>query len=86
MIEIKTNTGFSCQLPEDVLNDMELVELMAADMPEAFRVAKVADHLLGEKKKDLYNHVRSEGRVPVDAVEREVRDILLALGNRGKNS
>lgn len=86
MIEIKTNTGFVCQLPENVTNDMELVELMAAEMPEAFRVAKVAAHLLGEQKKALYEHVRADGRVPVDAVEKEIRDILLALGNQGKNS
>lgn len=86
MIEIKTNSGFVCQLPENVTNDMELVELMAADMPEAFRIAKVAAHLLGDQKKDLYEHVRTDGRVPVDAVEREIHDILLALGNQGKNS
>lgn len=86
MIEIKTKTGFLCQLPENVTNDMELVELMAADMPEAFRIAKVAAHLLGDQKKALYEHVRTDGRVPVDAVEREIRDILLALGNQGKNS
>ncbi|MBR2422610.1 MAG: hypothetical protein IKB09_09740 [Oscillospiraceae bacterium] len=86
MIEIKTNTGFRCQLPEDAVNDMELVELMAAEMPEAYRIAKVAAHLLGEQKKTLYEHVRTDGRVPVDAVEREIRDILLALGNKGKNS
>jgi len=85
-MEIKTQSGFVCQLSADVLNDMELVELMAADMPEAFRVAKVAAQLLGEQKPALYDHVRVDGRVPVDAVEQEVRDILLALGNQGKNS
>ena len=86
MIEIKTNTGFLCQLPEDAVNDMELVELMAAEMPEAFRIAKVADHLLGDQKKALYEHVRKDGRVPVDAVEQEIRDILRGLGNQEKNS
>lgn len=86
MIEIKTKTGFVCQLPADAVNDMELVELMAADMPEAFRIAKVAAHLLGDQKKALYDHVRKDGRVHVDAVEKEIRDILLALGSQEKNS
>ena len=86
MIEIKTNTGFLCQIPEDAVNDMELVELMAAEMPEAFRIAKVAAHLLGDQKKALYEHVRKDGRVPVDAVEQEIHDILRGLGNQGKNS
>lgn len=86
MIEIKTESGFTCQVAKAALNDMELVEIMTADMPEVFRIAKVADKLLGKQKQALYDHVREDGRVPVDAVEREIRGIFLALGNPGKNS
>ena len=87
MIEIKTESGFACRLPKDVLNDMELVEAMAEDAPtEAFRIAKVAKILLGDQKTKLYDHVRIDGRVPIDAVEREIQNIFLALGEQGKNS
>jgi hypothetical protein len=87
MIEIKTESGFTCKLPKECLNNMELVDAMTEDaLNEAFRTAKVAKLLLGEQKAALYDHVRIQGRVPVDAVEREIRDILLAFGQQGKNS
>lgn len=86
MVTIKTESGFECQLPKDALNDMELVELMTEEMPEAFRTAKVAKLLLGDQKAALYDHVRIDGRVPVNAVDREIREIFLALGQQGKNS
>lgn len=87
MIEIRTESGFSCQLSKNTLNNMDLVEAMSDEVAsEAFRTAKVAKLLLGEQKDALYDHLRVEGRVPIDAVEREIRDIFLALGQQGKNS
>lgn len=88
MIEIKTESGFTCQLPEDAMDDMELVEILAGDYPnEAFRNAAVARHLLGDQKTALYDHLRNiHGKVPATAVDKELRDILHGFGNPGKNS
>ena len=88
MIEIKTESGFTCQLPKDAMDDMELVDILTGEYPnEAFRNAAVAKHLLGDQKPALYEHLRKiHGKVPATAVETEIRDIFMAFGNRGKNS
>ena len=76
------------KLPADVLDDMELVEIMAGKYPgEAFRVAATLNHLLGDQKKALYDHLRKiHGKVPASAVEVELAEIFEALGEAGKNS
>jgi hypothetical protein len=87
MVEIRTQSGFTCQLDDKVMDNMELVETMTEDCPsEAFRNAKLANLLLGEQKEKLYNHVRENGRVPIRAVEQELREIFQAFGSAGKNS
>lgn len=88
MIEITTKSGFKCSLPEGVLDDMELVDIMAAKYPgEAFRVAAVLNHMLGDQKKELYAHMRKiHGKVPASAVEVELAEIFEAMGESGKNS
>ena len=88
MREIETGSGFKCYLQDDVLDDMELVEIMAANYKgEAFRVAAVLNHMLGDQKKALYEHLRKiHGKVPATAVEMELKEIFEALGEAGKNS
>ena len=88
MIKITTESGFCCELPKDTLDDMELVEILAGEFPnESFRNAKVAQHLLGDQKKNLYEHLREiHGKVPATALDRELRDILMAFGDAAKNS
>lgn len=88
MIEIKTESGFVCQLAEDALDDAELVDILTGEYPnEAFRNAAIVQHMLGEQKKKLYDHLRTEsGKVPASAVDRELRQIFAGFGNAGKNS
>lgn len=88
MIEIKTESGFVCKLPKDANDDMELVDILAGKYPnEAFRNAALAEHLLGDQKKDLYAHLRKiHGKVPATAVDKELRDIFRGMGEAGKNS
>lgn len=88
MVEIKTESGFVCKLPKDALDDMELVDIFAGDYPnEVFRNSAIAKQLLGDKKSDLYDHLRQiYGKVPATAVDQELREIIQAFGNQGKNS
>ena len=88
MIKGVTKSGFRFEVDPNAMNDMELVDVLADDtIDEAFRMSHVVKKLLpGNQRKALYDHVRKDGRVPVDAVVAEVGEIFTALGNTGKNS
>lgn len=88
MINGKTKSGFQFSVDENCMNDMELVDILADDsVDEAFRMSSLVKKLLpGDQRKALYDHVRVNGRVPVDAVIAEVEDIFASMGNPGKNS
>ena len=88
MINGTTKTGFAFSVDPNVMNDMELVDILADDaMDDAFRMSYVVRKLLpDDQRKALYDHVRVDGRVPVDAVVAEVEDIFAAMGENGKNS
>lgn len=87
--EITTKSGFKCKVDDTVLDDMELVDAMAASQEEdPLQITVVIKKILGEKTKaKLYDHVRAkDGRVPVEAATNEVVEIFEALGDDGKNS
>ena len=88
MITGVTKSGFHFRVDENAMNDMELVDILADDsMDDSFRMSHVLRKLLpGEQRKALYDHVRVNGRVPVDAVVSAVEDIFTAMGQAGKNS
>lgn len=88
MVKGTTKTGFQFCVDENSMNDMELVDILAdPSMDDAFRMSHVVRKLLpGDQRKALYDHVRVDGRVPVDAVVAEVEDIFAAMGSKGKNS
>lgn len=82
MREVKTESGFVCEIDERALDDMELLEdLVALDGGDIRRVPAIAEQLLGaEGKKALYDHVRTEsGRVPIAAAMEEIRRVMEAL-------
>lgn len=86
-IEIKN--GCVCEVDEDALDNMELVEALEDvrdDNPIA--VSRVAELLLGkERKRQLYDALRTEkGRVPASAVSSAIVKIFDAFGKTGKNS
>ena len=85
MKTVTTNSGFTCELDETMLNDMELFDgLTALDSGDMTALPLVVGKIMGANKKALYDHVRAEnGIVPIDRVTAELRDIVLALG--GKN-
>ena len=84
-----TKSGFTFEVDENAFNDMEVVDVLSnEEMHAPYKMSFLVSRVLGEKqKKALYAHLRDDsGRVPVDAVEREMVDIFEAFGNQGKNS
>lgn len=86
-IKGKTESGFEFEIDASVLDDMEMLDALAEVMnenPLAFPV--VCTKLLGkEQKKKLYDHLRKDGRVPVEAISAEIGSIFKELGETGKN-
>lgn len=82
-----TASGFEFEIDDAVINDMELIDAIADSMddnPLAF--SKVCAKLLGsEQRKKLYDHVRENGRVPLEKISAEITDIFNAFGDNGKN-
>ena len=80
--EIRTSSGFCCEIDEAAINDMELLE----DLEELDRVPCALRRLLGEQgKRALYDHLRTEsGRVPVDKVSVELAEIFGGLKSKKK--
>lgn len=85
MKHIKTATGFECDIDENVMNDMEVVDALADlqnnENPLAY--STFTRKLLGENRKALYDHVRNKkGRVPLDAIGNEIASIITALNEK----
>lgn len=82
-----TSSGFVFDLPDDVMNDMELFEdLRDMDRGNATAMVSVVQRLMGDQKKALYDHLRTEsGRVPIDKVTDEILEIFAALKNGPKS-
>ena len=82
-----TSTGFTFELPDDVMNDMELFEdLRAMDRGDPTAMVPVVQRLMGDQKQALYDHVRTEsGRVPIDKVTEEILEIFSLLKNGPKS-
>lgn len=81
MTHIKTPSGFTAEINENALDDMELFEALV-DMQngDATQIPIVVRKICGGAKKALYDHVRLEdGRVPTEAVTTEISAIIEAL-------
>lgn len=87
MITGKTKSGFAFEIEEDAFNDMELFEALCdLDEGKATAAASVCRRILGDRKKALYEHLRTEsGRVPMDKVMEEIAD-MIAAAKEGKKS
>lgn len=84
MITGTTESGFSFELEEEILDDYEFVEAIGETEDNPFAVNKVVKLLLGKKgASDLKEHCRDEnGRVRTSRIEKEIVDIL---NNAGKS-
>ncbi len=85
---IKFSNGFETDLPDDVMNNMEFIDLLAEDESNPIVLSKMALIVFGkEKKKELYEHCKNErGRVPVEAVSKCFEELFAQWGDAGKNS
>ncbi len=83
----KTQSGFKFEIDENVLDDMELIDAMAAAQGEdPTQISTVVRKLFGdEQRKRLYDHVREDGRVPVSKVADIITEVIESLGDDGKN-
>ena len=84
----KTESGFKWEIDENVLDDMELIDAMAASQGEdPTQISTVVTKIFGaDQKKKLYDHVRAEdGRVPISKVADIITEIINAIGEDGKN-
>lgn len=93
MIEVKTSSGFECQVDEAITNDAEALRILTKTFSKDHLKAITANFdfaeiLLGEEQlQKLNDHLRGEnGRVPFDKFAKEVAEILSSLGSAGKNS
>lgn len=84
----KTKSGFEFVVEKDVIDDMELIDDLAdADEGNPLAVSRVCKRILGEKQqKRLYDHLRTQdGRVPIKETAEALIDIMVELGQEGKN-
>ncbi|MCI5698476.1 MAG: hypothetical protein MR269_05555 [Clostridiales bacterium] len=85
--EIKTSTGFVCEINPVILDDMELLDALAEAEENALVMTKILNKVLGPQKAALYDHVRAEdGRVPIEAAAKELAEIFVSAGKELKNS
>ena len=84
----KTESGFKYEIDENIMDDMELVDaLAAAQGDDPMQISVVVSKVFGpEQKKKLYDHVRTEdGRVPITKVADTIKEIFESMGEDGKN-
>lgn len=90
MVKGTTKTGFKFSIDPDAIKDMEFIELAAAAEENGLLLPKMIEKVLGtQQKKKLYDHVRnSKGRVMVDDINDEIKEIFDSLNtdNETKNS
>ncbi len=87
MTRIKTKSGFTIDVDENVIDDAELLDMLVELDEENFTVfPTILKKLLGaDGKKKLYDHIRNEaGRVPYTALTAEINDIMQGLNSKKK--
>ena len=78
MIEGKTKSGFEYQIPEENINNYELLEALGEAEANPLYFPKTINLLLGkEQAEKLKNHLRTEnGIVPIDKLKDDIMEIF----------
>lgn len=78
MIKGETSSGFKYQIPEENLNNYELVEVLGELEENPLLISKTVTLLLGkEQREKLKDHLRTEGgTVPTDRISEEIMEIF----------
>lgn len=82
MVKGVTESGFKFSIESEKIKDMAFVELAAAVRKDGTMLPDLLNYALGEEQKEkLYKHVRenNSGRVPIDVVDAEVKEILASI-------
>lgn len=89
MKKIVLENGLELEVNEQSLNNMELLDALE-EMTDGneLAISKVVKLMLGkENRKKLYDFVRDkDGRVPLEKIDKCLTEIMLLLGDSGKNS
>lgn len=83
-----TQSGFAFSIPEENLDNMELLDALAElNENDPLQVSTVCRLLLGkDQRRRLYDHLRTPaGNVPIQAVTEAIGEIFNACGDAGKN-
>lgn len=86
-MQIKLSSGFEFELANDCIDNMELVDALA-DMQsdeDVMAISKVAKHLFGKHKKDIYDSYRKDGKVSMIDISNAIKETFEQLGQKGKN-
>lgn len=89
--QVKTSSGFQCEIDTEVMDDMEILDLLLEmeDNPKNSLIYynKIMKKMMDEETKNrLYAHIREEnGRVPASKFATEFNEIFKALKD-GKKS
>lgn len=89
MRQIELKCGFTCELPDDVMDNMELVDALAeGEDNNPLVISHICRVLYGDKvRRELYDHLRTEdGRVPVASITEAVKETFELFGDDGKKS
>lgn len=87
MMQIKLKCGFACELPDDVMDNMELVDALAeGDENNPLTLTRICKLIYGDKiRKELYDSLRTEdGRVPIAAIAAAIKETFELFGDNGK--
>lgn len=89
MKKITLENGLELEVNEQSMNNMELLDALE-EMTEGneLAISKVVKLMLGkENRKKLYDYIRDEdGRVPLEIIDKCLTEIMMLLGEQGKNS
>lgn len=80
MVRGKTKSGFEFELPDDVFDDFELVELFAKVNKNPIYLGELAEKFLGlEQKERLMEFVRKDGKVRTSDMMQALLEIEEAI-------
>ncbi len=84
----KTSTGFEFEILTDAFDDWEFIELLAeVGSGNGLKVPAVLEKLIGaECASSLKEHCRTDGRVTMSAMNKEIAEIMTAAGEAKKKS
>lgn len=78
MIKGTTKSGFKFEIPRNIANDYEFVELLTELDDNPLTLTKVVNRVLGkEQANKLKDHIRTDkGLVPTDLMMQEITEIF----------